>query len=335
VENTFVDFRLVKQHVSMSAVLDRYHVQLRKVGQNSLRGKCPLPTHSSKKSGASFGVDLAKNIWACQSDSCYAARQGKRGGNVLDFVTIMENCSVRDAALKLQRWFSITPPTATSSTPLPNQRRGAEHEQQLAAKRNEGSDEELNKPLKFALKGIDPNHPYIKKRGITPETAQEFGIGFFPGRGVMAGRVVIPIHNECGELLAYAGRAIDDESDGKYKLPPGFRKSAVLFNLQRVPADSDEVVVVEGFFGCMKVWQAGFKNVVALMGSSLSERQQKVLSRFSHIILLLDGDEAGRGAAAEIAGRFVHSHFVRVVDLEDGVQPDKLSSEELRARLNF
>ena len=61
----------------------------------------------------------------------------------------------------------------------------------------------------------------------------DFGIGYFPGKGSMSGRVVIPIHNERGELVAYAGRAID-QTEPKYKLPAGFKKSAVLFNLHRV-----------------------------------------------------------------------------------------------------
>ncbi len=331
-ESTFVDFRSIKQAVSMTAVLDHYRVQLRKVNQRALRGKCPLPTHSSSTSGDSFGVDVLKNIWACQSESCSAARQGKKGGNVLDFVALMENCSVRDAALKLQQWFSIPAASAASPRqrgkpePSPPASRGVE----LAAKGNEDCGQELNKPLAFTLKGIDCSHAYLRQRGITKETAREFGVGFFPGRGSMMSRVVIPIHNERGELVAYAGRAIDG-SEPKYKLPAGFAKSAVLFNLHRVQSES--VIVVEGFFDCMKVSQAGMQNVVALMGSSLSDRQQNLLSRFARIILLLDGDEAGRGAASEIAARLVRSHFVRVLDLDDGLQPDRLSSEELRARL--
>jgi len=105
VPDNFVDFRIVKQRVSMQAVLDHYSIRLRRANQNSLRGKCPLPSHQSKTSTESFGVQTIKNIWACQSESCAAARQGKKGGNVLDFVAIMENCSIRDAAAKLNDWF--------------------------------------------------------------------------------------------------------------------------------------------------------------------------------------------------------------------------------------
>src|SRR5262249_18316657 len=149
-------------------------------------------------------------------------------------------------------------------------------ETQVAEKQEEGSEEEINKPLSFKLKDVDPNHSYLKDRGFEIETLKHFEVGFFPGRGMMSGRVVIPIRNERGELIAYAGRSIDG-TEPKYKLPPGFKKSEVLFNLNDVPFPKiKRVIVVEGFFDCMKVHQAGWENVVALMGSSLSEAQEKV-----------------------------------------------------------
>jgi DNA primase len=330
--DNFVDFKLVKERVSMESVLGRYNIRLRRVNRNSLRGKCPLPTHTSEQSKESFGVNTEKSIWSCQSNSCSAARQGKKGGNVLDFVAIMESCSIRDAALKLQEWFSITTTVETlPATPRAGRSREGEKEKLVAKKREEsGEQSEVNKPLTFTLKDVDPTHAYIRQRGIRVETARHFGVGFFPGKGSMLGRVVIPIHNERGELIAYAGRSIDG-SEPKYKLPSGFAKSAALFNFHRVEGDS--VIIVEGFFDCLKVWQSGSRNVVALMGSSMSEKQEELLARFEKVILLLDGDEAGKGAASEIAGRLVHSHFVRIVELENGCQPDQLSSDNLRSLL--
>jgi DNA primase len=57
---------------------------------------------------------------------------------------------------------------------------------------------------------LNAKHPYLRSRGIKEETAREFGVGFFSGKGSMSGRVVIPISNERGELVAYAGRSIDN-----------------------------------------------------------------------------------------------------------------------------
>src|SRR5436853_4581508 len=133
------------------------------------------------------------------------------------------------------------------------------------------------------LKDVDLRHAYLRRRGIKEETAREFGVGLFPGRGSMSGRVVIPIPNEKGELVAYAGRSIDG-SEPRYKLPAGFHKSHVVYNLHRVKGRS-VVVLVEGFFDCMKVSQAGYP-CVALMGCSMSELQEELLAaaRFAHVV---------------------------------------------------
>ena len=63
----FIDFRALKQRVSILSVLDHYGIALRRVNSGSLRGKCPLPMHSSEHSKESFGVHVGKNIWACQT----------------------------------------------------------------------------------------------------------------------------------------------------------------------------------------------------------------------------------------------------------------------------
>ena len=321
----FIDFRIVKQRISIEQVLGHYGIRLRRLNQKSLRGFCPLPTHSSEKSRESFGVAVDKNVWACQSASCASARQGKKGGNILDFVAIMESCSIRDAAQRLEEWFlcSSVPPDAA----------GCDETKTMVAERGEGIDETTgNKPLTFALSGINSSHSYLQDRGITEETAKHFGVGFFPGRGSMNGRVVIPIANERGELVAYAGRAIDG-SEPKYRFPSGFKKSDVLFNLHRVLEDEStrSVIVVEGVFDTMKIVQAGFRNVVALMGTALSDAQERLLDPFREIVLMLDGDQAGETASAGLIPRLARSHFVRMVAVAS--QPDQLSSEEIQTLL--
>ena len=95
------------------------------------------------------------------------------------------------------------------------------------------------------------------------------------------------------------------------------------------------VVVVEGFFDCMKVHQAGVRSVVGLMGSALYERQCHVLlERFRHIILLLDGDATGRKASTAIAQKLRPHCEVRVVLLPDGVQPDQLPARAIETVLH-
>ena len=314
-KGVFVDFRQLKECVLIEAVLAHYGIGLRSVGAISLRGPCPLPTHTSERSRESFSVNTVKNVWTCYSASCVCARGGKVGGDVLDLVALMDDCSVREAAIRIQARFS------TSAVSHHGSEAGAEHEDMRA-----------NKPLTFTLTGIDPTHSYLRNRGISAGTAWHFGTGFFPGSGSMAGRIVIPIHDEGGKLVAYAGRSVDGAKP-RYRFPAGFMKSAILFNLHRV--SSDEVVVVEGFFDCINVWQAGHQNVIALMGSSLSAHQERLLSRFTRIILFLDGDDAGVQATRVIADRVVRSRFVRAVEITAGRQPDELSSEEIRGLLRF
>ena len=341
----WVDFKAVKEAVSMEMILAHYGIGLRKVNQTSLRGNCPLPTHSDKATENSFSVSTTKNAWACQSSSCRQARDGKTGGNVLDFVAVMESCSIRDAGLKIQEWFRVEASNERPKDYVPSRDRpkkklatekkdGGGDEVQAKSPDDSGSDEDVevvNEPLEFQLKSVDTTHPYIRNRGLKQETAEYFGVGFFHGRGSMSERVVIPIHNEDGALVAYAGRSVDD-SEPKYKLPAGFKKSLVLFNLHRaLQTKSKIVIVVEGFFDCMKIFQAGFPYAVALMGSALSEHQEKLLvENFDRVVVMLDGDEGGRSATSEIALRLVRKVFVQVIEMPEGKQPDQLSSEELQ-----
>ena len=137
----------------------------------------------------------------------------------------------------------------------------------------------------------------------------------------MASRIVIPIHNAEGKIVAYAGRWQGDPPNEtpKYKLAAGFRKSVELFNLHRAIESTDDqpLIVVEGFFDCMKLVQNGHERTVALMGSSLSPIQEQLLRQHrtpeTRIVLMLDEDEAGWAARAEIIQRLAIQRFVKIV----------------------
>ncbi|HVB33749.1 MAG TPA: toprim domain-containing protein [Patescibacteria group bacterium] len=319
-EQVKVDFKRLKC-VPLDSVLQRYGVQTRNSTNNQLVANCPLPTHTSKDKG-SFKVNSVKNVWCCMSESCVKA-SGKKGGDALDFVSLMEKCSILDAAKKMLEWF---PETGQPKIETALQKPTASEKEQARAK----NAPPVNKPLGFTLQGIS-YHPYLESRGISEETAKHFGVGFFPGKGSMAGRIVIPIHNEHGELVAYAGRSIDG-SEPKYKLPLGFQKSLVLHNLHRVGEMAHSVIVVEGFFGAMWVYQCGYANVVALMGHSISDEQLKLLT-FRRIILMLDSWEDGADVRQKTILRIASQSFVHSVELPKGKQPDGLTQEELKTIL--
>ncbi len=122
----------------------------------------------------------------------------------------------------------------------------------------------------------------------------------------------------------------------KYKLPQGFRKSLELFNIDRAGKEPPEVtmVIVEGFFGCMKLHEHGCSKVVALMGSTMSTAQEELIRKHtdhkSQVIVMLDEDEAGRAGREDIANRLSKFCFVKVhVFEQEGQQPEDMSKEDV------
>ena len=303
--NNWVDFTAIKQTIALSVVLRQYQVPLRRSGRDQYRGICPI--HRGQGRDA-FHVNLSQNVFHCFACGV--------GGSVLDFVAAMERCSLRQAAIRLQQQGGLATPHVAGSS---------RSKATVTEKMNTPA------PLGFCLRGIDSTHPYLAERGISKATAREFGVGFYPGAGILSGRLVIPIHNARGELVAYAGRALD-RTQPRYRFPAGFAKSQILFNLHRAAATGQPtVVVVEGFFDCLKVHQAGTAAVVALMGVVLSPSQRRALQEhFQDVILMLDGDDAGRGATAQIAAQLQPYASVRVVDLPVSLQPDQLGPEAIR-----
>lgn len=104
----YVDFKQVKAAASLESVARwRYGVVLRRMNGSHERGKCPLPSHPAGDDAKSFSVNTQKGVWICHSTVCAKYRRGKKGGDVIEFVAIMESCSLRDAGLMLAGWFGI------------------------------------------------------------------------------------------------------------------------------------------------------------------------------------------------------------------------------------
>ncbi len=320
----------------MEQVLDHYDLMDKfKRGTDSLNGPCPIHKGSNP---TQFRVSISKNIWNCFSEC-------KHGGNVLDFIAEMEKSSIHAAALKAIEWFNLNteemsageekeeannstalkpaakPATRTVTTPPPD----------------DGRAQAPNAPLKFRLDKLEREHPYLtQERGLTLETIIDFGVGYC-SKGMMAERIAIPIHNAKGEVVAYAGRfpgEPPDENTPKYKLPPGFRKSQELFNLDRASKEPGPLVIVEGFFDAMKLHQHGCRKVVALMGSSLSLAQEELIRRHtdsqSQVIVMLDENDAGRAGREDLACRLSKFCFVRVHEFtQPDMEPEDLTAEEV------
>ena len=125
----------------------------------------------------------------------------------------------------------------------------------------------------------------------------------------------------------------ETESEGKYKFPAGFQKSYVVYNLHRALEHAGQgLILVEGFFDALSIWQAGSKNVCALMGSKMSEHQEDlILSATDKVILMFDADQTGWECTEDVLKRLSPKIFVRIAQLPpDKFQPDELTPEEVK-----
>ena len=210
---------------------------------------------------------------------------------------------------------------------------------------------------------------YLGRRGLSDETIERFGIGFAPddrsgiksymlGRGFkipqlvegglliggedirepydrFRNRVMFPIADARGRVIAFGGRALDPNAKAKYMNSPEtplFHKGRLLYNLSqaRKPAyDQGTVIVVEGYMDVVALGQAGFNNAVAPLGTALTEDQIGLLWRLApEPILCFDGDKAGVRAAYRAVERVLPllkpGHSLRFALLPEGQDPDDL-----------
>ncbi|MFN0126907.1 MAG: CHC2 zinc finger domain-containing protein [Verrucomicrobiales bacterium] len=353
----YIDFAAVKSAVTMEQVLTHYGLLSglrRHQNGDSYSGCCPIHKGTNTEQ---FKVSVSKNCWNCFGDC-----QG--GGNVLDFVAQMDSITAHEAAHRLNEWFGLRldPPlpadrtqrssrspeshgnrrSSRPNTPATAESAGPSEPSATPAPKNAEDEGGSNPVLKFELKDLKSDHPYLAERGLTPETVAAFGLGYC-SKGTMSGRIAIPIHNIEGSLVGYAGRWPGPAPDErpKYKLPKDFIKSAEVFNLHRASQEdaTRPLIVTEGFFDVMHLWQLGYRRTVSVMGSHLSLRQERLLLTAAHagsgLILCFDEDDAGRKGREKALLMLTRGTFVRVAVLpREGAQPDDLTAQELQAVLH-
>lgn len=203
----------------------------------------------------------------------------------------------------------------------------------------------------FTPEDLDQEHPYLADRGFTAETIAQFGLGFC-NRGMFRGRIAFPIRDERGELVAYAGRVVDDraitETNLKYKLasareqnrkPQEFDKSALAYNLSEIPNKVSDIIVVQGFPSVWWLWQHGYCTTVSLMGNDCSPEQAKlILCRVEidgRIWIMPDGDEAGILCGRSCWEQLAPFRFCRWARLRKGEQPTNCGPDELATLLSY
>lgn len=180
-------------------------------------------------------------------------------------------------------------------------------------------------PYTRALR-LDPDSPWLAAKGIGAEIARDREVGEWHGWGMLAGCVALRLHDARGAPLGYGGRrlrAADVTARGKWTFPRGLPKSRVLYGLHRVRGR--RVVLTECPWGVLRLGQLGV-DAVALLGVALSPAQRAMLEQFDEVVVLLDGDRAGRVAAEGIARVLTNA---RIVQLPIGSDPDDLDNEAL------
>jgi DNA primase len=295
---TNLDILTLKASVSIPALLHARGLLDRMSRRgNRLVGPCPI--HHGDNPTA-FSVDIQRNLWYCFS-ACQA------GGDVIDLVRRLDGLGFREALRALAAVAPLPPPPSLWTAPSPSS--------------------SSFRPYTRSL-WLQPDHPFLRRKGILPQTAARFEVGAYEGPGWLAGCIGVRLHDTEGHPLGYAGRALDSGSQ-KWKLPPGFPKGAILYGFHHVRQQLYRgLVVVECPWGVLRLAQLGL-HAVALLGVQVSDAQRRLLAAAHHLVILLDGDEAGRRGACRIQRELGSTIETIALPLPDDTDPDDLTDEAL------
>lgn len=327
------------------------YVKLRKAGANMI-GLCPF--HSEKT--PSFAVHPAKQIFHCFGCGV--------GGDSFKFVMLIENLTFPEALRRVAEKVGITL-RETGGEGFGDKEGGA---RAALLKIHEVAVKFYASQLGATAEGRTAR-AYLADRGLEDETVGQFRLGYAPADGqavtrhlAAAGfdseiaersglvlrdtesgrrydrfrrRVIFPISNESGKVVAFGGRALGDDQPKYLNSPetPIYTKGRVLFHLHRAgPAirRQDYAILVEGYMDCIAVASAGLENVIASCGTSLTESQARLLARFSRrVVVNYDPDSAGIQATERSLSILLEEGFeAKVLALPKGLDPDSFVRHE-------
>ncbi|MEW6273267.1 MAG: DNA primase, partial [Thermodesulfobacteriota bacterium] len=329
----------IKRRTDLAALISE-HVALKRSGRGFL-GLCPF--HQEKT--PSFHVDPERGFFHCFG--CNA------GGNAFTFLMRVTGTTFPEAVRTL---------AGRAGVAVPETRASGVHDR--LAEVNGLAAQLFTIILRESRLGA-PGREYMERRGIDQETAQRFSLGFAPaagwvekllrrdvtpqelrtlglaspsrtGRGMypqFRDRLMFPIHDLSGRVIAFGGRAVGDVKGPKYLNSPEtplYRKGHHLYGLDlardAIRAEG-RIVLVEGYLDAIALAQAGIANVAAVLGTALTVDQLKLARRFAEdIVICFDGDEAGRRAALRAFPLCVDEVdlWPRAVFLPSGDDPDSL-----------
>ena len=334
----------VKQQADIVRVIGEY-VRLKKAGKD-FSGLCPF--HQEKT--PSFSVSPTKQMYYCFG--CH------EGGDVFKFVMALERCEFPEAVRTVAEKCGIPIPRPRDRSP---EERRENHQRAAIVEIHREAAAFFARQLQSSAEGKVAS-AYLEERGLDREAIARFGLGFAPYSGDallralkpkyseallessglfsknesgrlydrFRRRIMFPIANDGGKVIAFGGRAMGDDMPKYLNSPetPVYSKSNVLYHLDRAKESlrqADFAILVEGYMDAIAVARAGFSNVVASCGTALADAQIKLLARFTRrVVVNYDPDAAGQAATERSLMLLLEKEFdVRVLALPGGADPDK------------
>lgn len=317
-------------------------VELKPRGNTDLWGCCPF--HGEKT--PSFHVIPATQVWHCfgcgeggDAFTYVMKREGLSFPESIRYladragIELEEDRSFKRSGTKRNRLIEVCEETSEFYHTLLMRGKDARGREYC-----KGRELDADTCRKYRL-GFAPGHGmlvrHLGSKGFTPQEMIDANVAFRGRSGGLVDRffdrVMFPIMDEQGRCIAFGGRALDKEkTNAKYlnsSETPIFHKGKNLYGFNWAKdhiVARNEVIVVEGYISAMSCWKAGIENIVAVLGTALTEAHVKTLTRFTKkIIYMFDGDAAGQKAARR-AIQFIEKDDIdlRCVILPDGQDPD-------------
>ncbi len=345
----------IRHRVDIIDVVSGY-VSLKKAGR-SFKGLCPF--HREKT--PSFVVTPEKQIYHCFGCG--------KGGDVFNFVMEMEGLGFVETARMLAQKAGVVIPEGPKDSRAIKRKK----ESELIRAANKVACRWFKDQLKSSRWGGIPRN-YLKHRQISQDSIEFFDLGYAPeswnsliefmtkqdfSREILIksglakkgktsaydafrNRLIFPIKSISGDVIAFGGRILSDQEPKYLNSPetPVYRKSSSIFGLHQARShirDAGFAIIVEGYFDVIGLADRGIKNVVAPLGTSLTENQIQILRRYStDIYLMFDSDAGGIKAVLRSIEMLLGFELnqIRVVMLPEGDDPDDIARREGPEKLN-
>lgn len=185
---------------------------------------------------------------------------------------------------------------------------------------------------------IRSDDPLLQRHKVSLETAFTFGMCSNTGTELPVGSILVPLRDRDGTTVGYAPLAKNKTGRRPCTvLPTSLDRTQIVFNLNRAIGSGEQVViVVEDLIDCVRIHQASFPSVVALLGPKMSEAQEvSILEKFRRIVLMLRGDDLGWASTQDCIRRLATQAWVHAAVLPSGKGPAELTDTDLVAAIRY